>query len=480
VETKRWEWLDTVEGVAAPEVAEEGASPAQLDASLRALLALRTRWDALLGHLGLLVRRYWLWREAGFASFGHYCRDRLGLGLRSVEQRIALERRLYGLPPALRAALAEGRLSLERARLVARVATEFTFEAWMTHARGRTCLALRREVMALEEAGAFASLPPGVAGDGPLSTRPEGGVGHRAAAVTGLAASVECVEADSQVRAAGDGGAGAAPLAPPQPPTAQVCAPGAADGSPPATAQLCAPGVATDATPAPSPRCTRCDEAMPAGARKALPGTAQVCAPCAREVAEAAASRRWTVHDNPPEPSLTQQPLPPWQAPPPPPRVRLLEVEGAAPQQWTAQLWEPPTRDGKRELRLRVPVPVASLLAAAFEAVRQAEGRRLSDSDCLERVAAHFLEAWGALPPVKRTPQRRALLRDGHRCQVPGCSRAAVHAHHIVYRAHGGSDGPDNLVSLCAAHHLHGVHRGWVRVRGVAPDGLTWELGERG
>ena len=35
------------------------------------------------------------------------------------------------------------------------------------------------------------------------------------------------------------------------------------------------------------------------------------------------------------------------------------------------------------------------------------------------------------------------------------------------------------MVSLCAAHHLHGVHRGWVRVRGQAPEGLTWELGVR-
>ncbi len=33
------------------------------------------------------------------------------------------------------------------------------------------------------------------------------------------------------------------------------------------------------------------------------------------------------------------------------------------------------------------------------------------------------------------------------------------------------------MVGLCAAHHLHGVHRGWVRVRGQAPEGLTWELG---
>jgi hypothetical protein len=35
------------------------------------------------------------------------------------------------------------------------------------------------------------------------------------------------------------------------------------------------------------------------------------------------------------------------------------------------------------------------------------------------------------------------------------------------------------MASLCAAHHLHGVHQGWVRVRGRAPEGLTWEQGVR-
>jgi hypothetical protein len=127
-----------------------------------------------------------------------------------------------------------------------------------------------------------------------------------------------------------------------------------------------------------------------------------------------------------------------------------------------------------------LPGAVARLLAAAFQAVERVEGRRLSDSACLERVAAHFVETWGGLPAGRRTPQRDALQRDGHLCQVPGCSRGAVHAHHIVYRSRGGSDAPENLVSLCAAHHLHGVHRGWVRVWGTAPDRLQWELGEVG
>jgi hypothetical protein len=56
----------------------------------------------------------------------------------------------------------------------------------------------------------------------------------------------------------------------------------------------------------------------------------------------------------------------------------------------------------------------------------------------------------------------------------PVAARHPVHAHHVVYRSRGGSDFKSNLVSLCAAHHLHGVHRGFVCVKGVAPAALVW------
>jgi hypothetical protein len=299
VEAREWVVLDAVDGVVAPEaagLAEAAFDPAALDEGLRRLAALRDRWDGLLGHLALLVRLLGLWREAGYASFRHYVRERLGLGLRSVEQRVALERRLYALP-GLGEALRAGRVSAERARLVARVADEWTEAGWIERAQGRTCVELRREVEALEEAGA------------------------------------------AQTRA-----------------------------------------------PAPA--------------------------------------------------------------------------------------------------RLEAPVRVARLVAQALQAARrqarEAEGRWLDPSECLERVALHFVAAWAGLPRPRSTPRHRALDRDRHRCQVPGCSRAAAHAHHVRFRSHGGADVEENLVGLCAAHHLAGVHRGWLRVRGEAPDRLVWELVETG
>jgi hypothetical protein len=67
--------------------------------------------------------------------------------------------------------------------------------------------------------------------------------------------------------------------------------------------------------------------------------------------------------------------------------------------------------------------------------------------------------------------------RDGWQCRVPGCSAyGPLHAHHIVFRAHGGSDDPDNLVTLCTFHHK-ALHDRWIRCVGRAPDALYWELG---
>jgi HNH endonuclease len=286
-ETRRWAFLDELspaDPVAAPPSSDATEAP-QLDTELRALAALRDRWDDVLGHVAMLLRQLGLWRDMKFASFAHYCAERLGMAARTVEQRAALSRRLHALP-ALRGALREGRVSYEQARLVARAADDSTLAAWIDRAEGTTCVALRREVEASEEA--------------------------------------------------------------------QMCARGEAD--------------------------------------------------------------------------------------------------------------------------LRLPRGVARLLATACRAAREAEGRWLSPGECIGRIAEHFIATWeGALPRL-RTPEGRALARDGGLCQVPGCSRAAAHAHHVTYRSRGGGDEPENLVALCAAHHLVGVHGGYLRVSGRAPGALRWEL----
>ncbi len=55
------------------------------------------------------------------------------------------------------------------------------------------------------------------------------------------------------------------------------------------------------------------------------------------------------------------------------------------------------------------------------------------------------------IPPSTR---EKVLIRDHGKCQVPGCrSRSHLELHHIQYRSDGGTHDPDNLVTLCWAHH---------------------------
>ncbi len=71
----------------------------------------------------------------------------------------------------------------------------------------------------------------------------------------------------------------------------------------------------------------------------------------------------------------------------------------------------------------------------------------------------------------------RVFERDGYRCAVPGCTaQRNLHAHHVLFRSRGGSDDLANLVTLCAAHHQRGVHRGVIRISGSAPEALVFEL----
>lgn len=280
----RWAFLDAVEPVAAPSAPAEGDGALALDTELRRLCEARDRWDEVLGRLAMLVRILGLWRDMRFASFAHYCVERLGMSPRTVEQRIALERRLAALPP-LGQAMRERRVSYEKARLIARCADERTVAAWIARAEEETCVGLRR-----------------------------------------------AIESDGE---------------------AQMCARGALD--------------------------------------------------------------------------------------------------------------------------LRVPERVAVLVGMAYRAARHAAGRWLTPSECLEAIARHFVATWKEALKERNTVRRRVLDRDRDRCQVPGCSRAAVQTHHVLFRSRGGGDEPPNLLSMCAPHHLHGIHRGYLRVSGRAPDALRWE-----
>lgn len=62
------------------------------------------------------------------------------------------------------------------------------------------------------------------------------------------------------------------------------------------------------------------------------------------------------------------------------------------------------------------------------------------------------------IPPRVR---REVLARDGHHCQAPGCGRTRfLEVHHTIPRSRGGTNQPENLVTLCAACHRLWHERG--------------------
>ncbi len=90
-----------------------------------------------------------------------------------------------------------------------------------------------------------------------------------------------------------------------------------------------------------------------------------------------------------------------------------------------------------------------------------------------------LLTSYVATHDARRGP-RGVYARDGWRCMAPGCTSCAqLEDHHVLYRAHGGDDAPDNRVTLCRFHHQRGEHGGAMRVRGRAPLELDFELAGR-
>jgi hypothetical protein len=85
VETGCWAMLPRVADACVPEASfPETASAAEIDAELRRLATVRSSWDDLFAHAARAVKASGIWRFLGFATFGHYCVERLGLSERMV------------------------------------------------------------------------------------------------------------------------------------------------------------------------------------------------------------------------------------------------------------------------------------------------------------------------------------------------------------------------------------------------------------
>jgi hypothetical protein len=131
--------------------------------------------------------------------------------------------------------------------------------------------------------------------------------------------------------------------------------------------------------------------------------------------------------------------------------------------------WSP--ADG--EIALAGPASVVGLVQAAVAAFQKPGERRWAG---FGRLLDHAVGEWEKLPrhadPI--------FGRDGWRCAVPACeARGNLHDHHLQFRSLGGTNAQENRVTVCAWHHLRGIHAGLVRVSGTAPTAIRWELGLR-
>jgi hypothetical protein len=126
------------------------------------------RRDLVIGELTLEMRELGGVRGLGYASERQYWVERLGLGATSVKDRQTLVRRVSRFP-ALWHALEDGRIGLEAGRLLARMVTQETVEAWVVHAQRRTFKHLREEVEAVEVRARLDGGVPGLPGEAPLA-----------------------------------------------------------------------------------------------------------------------------------------------------------------------------------------------------------------------------------------------------------------------------------------------------------------------
>lgn len=123
----------------------EGATSRALDASVRELARALARQELELSRLILRFHRLQGWRRLGYATEAQYARERLGMSRSSMIARRSLAARLEQLP-LVADALGAGRIGVEAAKQIARVATPATDGAWVERAQQRTIKYLREEV----------------------------------------------------------------------------------------------------------------------------------------------------------------------------------------------------------------------------------------------------------------------------------------------------------------------------------------------
>jgi hypothetical protein len=116
------------------------------------------------------------------------------------------------------------------------------------------------------------------------------------------------------------------------------------------------------------------------------------------------------------------------------------------------------------------PISVLVLVESTLDRLQRPYETR---GQAFERMVALALVEWLSAPR-HRDP---IFERDGWRCAVPACSsRRELHDHHLKFRSEGGGGEPGNRITVCAGHHLRGIHMGIICAEGRAPDEILWKM----
>jgi hypothetical protein len=128
----------------------------------------------------------------------------------------------------------------------------------------------------------------------------------------------------------------------------------------------------------------------------------------------------------------------------------------------------------KVTLRLRVHATIARDFRHWEARYLRHRGAALRSTTFLRFACDLFTDTWRPRP--SEVAYRLVYERDRHRCQSPCCGRRDVTPHHLQFRARGGDDSEENLVSLCTFCHLEGIHRG--RISATPPaSNIRWTIG---
>ena len=171
-------------------------------------------------------------------------------------------------------------------------------------------------------------------------------------------------------------------------------------------------------------------------------------------------------------------------------------AEPGTEREWLKKCHEMSNRQLEQEVRRKLPPLKKIFLSFVLEgerietwqqtreALERLAGKTLTDLEAFDLMCAEVLCTYATTPSfgvedgegeAEGAYARTVAERDSWKCTRPGCSnRSALQANHIVPRGRGGSDHASNLHTVCAICHA-AITAGRLKVRGQAPDALTWE-----